>query len=80
MFHYTQGTAIRDRIQVQLMKGNSGELTYDDDDNDDVYYFDDDDDDDDLGDEYYYDYSAEEEEYSDGVDAEPSSQWSLLFV
>lgn len=56
---------------MQLLMGNPGELTYDDYDDDD-YHEDDCHDDDD--DEYYYDYSADEEEYSDGLVADPSSQ------
>ncbi|XP_076905537.1 choline-phosphate cytidylyltransferase 1-like [Bidens hawaiensis] len=71
---HKMGTAIRDRIQVQLLMGNSGELTYDDYDDDDYHEDDCHDDDDDCDDEYYYDYSADEEEYSDGLVADPSSQ------
>lgn len=58
-----QGTAIRDRIQEQLKKGNAGELTYEKGDSDD----------DEEG-EYYYDYSTEEEVYSDGGEAQTVSQ------
>jgi len=57
---HKMGTAIRDRIQEQLMKGNMVGLTYE---------FDDDDES-----EYYYDYSTEEEESSDGGEVEPLSQ------
>ncbi|XP_076895143.1 choline-phosphate cytidylyltransferase 2-like [Bidens hawaiensis] len=71
---HKMGTAIRDRIQVQLLKGNAGELTYDDYDDDDYHEDDCHDDDDDCDDEYYYDYSADEEEYSDGLVPDPSSQ------
>jgi choline-phosphate cytidylyltransferase len=60
---HKMGTAIRDRIQEQLKKGNAGELTYEKGDSDD----------DEEG-EYYYDYSTEEEVYSDGGEAQTVSQ------
>ncbi|KAK9071598.1 hypothetical protein SSX86_008027 [Deinandra increscens subsp. villosa] len=57
---HKMGTAIRDRIQEQLMKGNPRGPIYDNEGDDES--------------EYYYDYSTDEEEYSDGSEVEPSSQ------